>query len=62
MQDMADESNPQEPMPAMQESTGASHSPQASVHAPLVAIRAPMPGVQPPRQYDKLRKNGATDF
>ena len=59
---MAEGSNPQEPMPTTQESTGASHSPQASVHAPTAAMGAPVPGVQRPRQYDKLRKNGATDF
>ena len=59
---MADESNPQEPMPAIQESTGASHSTQASVYAPPAAMGAPMPEARRPRQYDKLRKNGATDF
>ena len=59
---MAEESNPQEPLPAVQESIGASHSPQASVHAPSTAMGAPMPEARRPRQYDKLRKNGAMDF
>ena len=51
MQDMADESNPQEPTTTKQGSKEAWHSSQA-----------PMPEVRRLKRYDKLMKNGATNL
>ena len=39
--EMEQEGQPQEPLPAVQESIGASHSPQHSVHAHTVLPEAP---------------------
>ena len=62
IQEMEQGDQPQEPLPAVQESIGASHSPQHSVHVHTVMQEAPEGAVQKVRQYEKLRKNWATDF
>ena len=51
-----------EPAPAVQESEGASHSPQHSIHTLSGVGRQPREEIPRERRYDKLRKLGATEF
>ena len=62
MQDMetGDQDQAQEAM--VQESVGASHSPQTSIRAHQTNVDPPVEAAPKERRYDKLRKMGATDF